>query len=183
MLDAALRELSSGDPHAVSANHIAKEAGATWGAVKYQFGDVDGLWAAVLRYIEERRGELVLAADPDAPLRARVEEIVEMLWHGLDTSDARAIDNLRTGLPRGRRELERDFPETAAALSSWQAGWVESCERAFAGLDVDADRVREVAAFIPGAMRGLTSEQQLGTYSDLDQARRGLTNAITAYLS
>ncbi|SIA48751.1 AcrR family transcriptional regulator [Mycobacteroides abscessus subsp. abscessus] len=42
--------------------------------------------------------------------------------------------------------------------------------------------MREVAAFIPGAMRGLVSEKQLGTYSDLEEARRGLTNAIVAYL-
>jgi hypothetical protein len=31
-------------------------------------------------------------------------------------------------------------------------------------------------------MRGITSERQLGTYSDLDKARRGLTNAIVSYL-
>jgi len=42
--------------------------------------------------------------------------------------------------------------------------------------------VREVASFIPGAMRGIASEHQLGTYTDLDVARRGLTNAIVAYL-
>ena len=39
-----------------------------------------------------------------------------------------------------------------------------------------------MAALIPGAMRGMVSERQLGTYADLDMARRGLTNAIVAYL-
>ena len=39
---------------------------------------------------------------------------------------------------------------------------------AFADLDVDPDRVREVAALIPGAMRGLVSERQLGSYADLE---------------
>jgi Bacterial regulatory proteins, tetR family len=38
MLDAAVRSLASGDPGAVSASRIAKESGATWGAVQYQFG-------------------------------------------------------------------------------------------------------------------------------------------------
>ncbi|MDT5151104.1 MAG: hypothetical protein QOI01_2837, partial [Mycobacterium sp.] len=52
----------------------------------------------------------------------------------------------------------------------------------FAGVDVDPARVREVASFIPGAMRGLASERQLGSYYDLGLARRGLTNAIVAYL-
>jgi hypothetical protein len=42
--------------------------------------------------------------------------------------------------------------------------------------------VREVAALIPGVMRGLVSERQLGSYADLDLARRGLTNALAAYL-
>ena len=58
MLEAALRSLATGDPGAASANRIAKDIGATWGAVKYQFGDIDGLWAAVLRRTAERRGDL-----------------------------------------------------------------------------------------------------------------------------
>jgi hypothetical protein len=55
-------------------------------------------------------------------------------------------------------------------------------QHAFAGLGVDPQRVREVAALIPGAMRGLVSERQLGSYADLDEARRGLTNALATYL-
>ncbi len=41
---------------------------------------------------------------------------------------------------------------------------------------------RRGQAFLPGAMRGITSERQLGSYSDLDLARRGLADAIAAYL-
>ena len=48
MLDVAVRVLAAGGPDAVSANSVAKEAGATWGVVQHQFGDADGLWAAVL---------------------------------------------------------------------------------------------------------------------------------------
>ncbi|MGF2951254.1 TetR/AcrR family transcriptional regulator, partial [Mycobacterium sp. THU-M116] len=50
------------------------------------------------------------------------------------------------------------------------------------GLGVDPERVQEVAALIPGAVRGLVSERQLGSYADLNMARRGLTNALVAYL-
>ena len=39
-----------------------------------------------------------------------------------------------------------------------------------------------MAALIPAAMRGITSERTLGTYGDLDDARDGLVNAIIAYL-
>ncbi|MGC4964280.1 TetR/AcrR family transcriptional regulator [Gordonia sp. DT218] len=183
MLDAALRSLASGGPGSVSANRIAKDIGATWGTVKYQFGDVDGLWAAVLQRSAERRGELPYRENNTAPLPRRVAEIVEMLFVGLTTSvDARALENLRAALPRDHAELERLYPNTAAELASWKESWARSCQKAFADLDVDPVRVREVAAFIPGALRGMVSEAQLGTYSDLDEARRGLTNAIVAYL-
>src|SRR5260370_35516138 len=79
MLDAAVRSLSSGDPGAVSATRIAKESGATWGAVQYQFGDVDGFWAAVLHRTAERRDATLSAwagVKPDPPLRERVAPII-----------------------------------------------------------------------------------------------------------
>ncbi|WP_186243187.1 TetR/AcrR family transcriptional regulator [Mycobacterium simulans] len=182
MLESALRSLASGDPGAASANRIAKESGATWGAVKYQFGDIDGFWAAVLHHTAQRRGELPSNAVCGGPLRDRVAVIIDTLYVGLTSTDSRAIETLRRALPNDRAELERLYPRTAAELSSWQHSWALACQKAFAGLDVDPRRIREVAAFIPGAMRGITSERQLGTYSDLDEARRGLTNAIVAYL-
>ncbi|CAJ1584390.1 TetR/AcrR family transcriptional regulator [[Mycobacterium] wendilense] len=182
MLEAAVRCLASGDPGAVSASRIAKEIGATWGTVKYQFGDVDGFWAAVLHHTAEQRGELPVRTDADLPLRERVSAIIETLYAGLTSSHSRAIENLRAALPSDAGELRRLYPRTAAELSTWGDSWLQSCERAFADLDVDAARVREVAAFIPGAMRGIVSERQLGSFFDLDEARRGLTNAIVAYL-
>jgi AcrR family transcriptional regulator len=185
MLNAAVRSLASGDPSAVSATRIAKESGATWGAVQYQFGDVDGFWAAVLHRTAERRDATFAAltsVKPDAPLRERVGAIIDTLYDGLASDDSRAIENLRAALPRDHRDLERLYPRTAAELFSWGKSWQETCQRAFAGLGVDPQRVREVAALIPGAMRGLVSERQLGSYADLDEARQGLTNALAAYL-
>jgi len=182
MLDAALRALAEGGPNAASANRIAKDIGATWGAVKYQFGDIDGLWAAVLRRTAERRADLPTLADPSAPLHERVATIIDTLYDGLTAPDSRAIETLRMSLPRDMAELDRLYPKTAAELTSWGTSWIEICQKAFADVDVDPGRIREVAAFIPGAMRGITSERQLGGYYDLDEARRGLTNAIVSYL-
>ena len=54
---------------------------------------------------------------------------------------------------------------------------------AFAGFDIDPGRLRRVRSLLPGAVRGVHSEQYLSTYADVDEARRGLTEAITAYLS
>lgn len=186
MLEAALTSLASGDPGSVSANRIAKEIGATWGAVQYQFGDTDGFWAAVLHRTAERRAAtfstLATTTQREVSLRERVGAIVETLYRGLASPDSRAIENLRAALPRDPRELERLYPRTAAELFSWGKSWLETCQNAFAGLGVDPERVREVATLIPGAMRGLVSERQLGSYADLDMARRGLTNALVAYL-
>lgn len=182
MLEAALQSLASGDPGAASANRIAKEVGATWGAVKYQFGGIDGFWAAILQRTGARCRELPSNAVSAGQLHERVALIIEILYEGLTSTDSRAIETLRKALPNDRAELEQHYPQTAVALSKWQHGWARACQDAFSGLDVDPDRIRDIAAFIPGAMRGLTSEKQLGTYSDLDQARRGLTNAIVAYL-
>lgn len=183
MLQAALEALATGDPNAVSANHIAKQVGVTWGAVKYQFGDVDDFWAAVLGHLAQRRGEIEFRTDQASGLEERVGQIVDLLWLGLDTPDVRAMNTLRSALPREREELERAFPKTAAELAAWQAGWIASCQRAFADLDVDPVRIREMAAMIPGAMQGLTAERQLSTYSDMGDAKRGLRNAIAAYLA
>src|SRR6202007_3146487 len=186
MLEAALKSLASGDPGSVSANRIAKEIGATWGAVQYQFGDNDGFWAAVLHRTAERRAAtfstLSAPVKPDAPLRERVGAIVDTLYRGLASPDSRAIENLRAALPRDPKELERLYPRTAAEISSWGKGCLQTCQHAFADLGGDPARVREVAALIPGAMRGLVSERQLGSYADLDEARRGPTNAPAAYL-
>ena len=182
MLEAALRSLASGDPGSVSANRIAKDIGATWGAVQYQFGDADGFWAAVLHRTAERRADVFTTVDQAAPLRDRVAGIIDTLYDGLAEPDSRAIENLRAALPRDHAELERLYPRTAAELFSWGQSWLQICVDAFEGLDVDPDRVREVATLIPGAMRGLVSERQLGSYADLDVARRGLTNALVAYL-
>ena len=186
MLDAAVRSLASGDPGAVSASRIAKESGATWGAVQYQFGDIDGFWAAVLHRTAERRDTTMSAftsAEPDAPLRERVGAIIDTLVS-------------RSGVARIRVRSKICGPHSPGSPTSWNVSIhvpPPSCSPgAKAGRkpartpspvsDVDPQRVREVAALIPGAMRGLVSERQLGSYADLDEARRGLTNALATYL-
>jgi AcrR family transcriptional regulator len=183
ILQAAVTALASGDPGAVSANRIAKQIGVTWGTVQYQFGDADAFWAAVLHHTAERRASVFANPDAADSLRARVSEIIETLYKGLTAPDSRAIENLRAALPRDPSELDRLYPRTAADLRSWGQGWHATCQKAFADLQVDPQRVHEVASFIPGTMRGLVSERQLGSYADQDEARRGLTNAIVAYLS
>ena len=183
MIRAAIAALATGDPTAVSGNRIAREIGATWGVVKYQFGDIDGLWAAVLRHTADQRGDLPANVKPDGTLQERVSALIDAMFYGLTTPEARAIETLRGALPREHAELEHEYPLTAAELASWKPSWDAAFERAFADLDLDPGKVRQMAALIPGAMRGLISEHTLGTYGNLDDARAGMSGAIVAYLS
>ncbi|NKY89281.1 TetR/AcrR family transcriptional regulator [Nocardia veterana] len=182
MLEAAIASLATGDPAAVSGNRIARDIGATWGVIKYQFGDIDGLWAAVLRHTADKRGDLPAGIKPDGTLHERVDALIRAMAVGLRRPESLAIETLRAALPRDHAELEREFPRTAAELASWKPNWDQACARAFADLDLDPVRVRRVAALIPAAMRGITSERTLGTYGDLDDAIEALVGGIVAYL-
>lgn len=183
LLRTALRLLAAGGPDAASASSVAREAGATWGTVQHQFGDVDGLWAAVLEYVLTDRDALTPRMPESPDLAARVDAVLDLLWNAMDRPASRAIHHLRLALPQQRDELEAAYPRTAAVIAQWDEAWTETVERAFDGLDVDPVRLARVRSLLPGAMRGLHSEQFLSTYTDPAEARAGLAGAITAYLS
>jgi AcrR family transcriptional regulator len=182
LLAVAVRCLAAGGPDCVSANLVAREAGVTWGTVQHQFGDVDGLWAAVLEYIALERGPMVPALPDQTELAERVGAVIDMLWLALDLPVSRAIYHLRTALPYDRVELERTFPRTAAAIVAWDADWTTVVERAFDGLDLDPTKLERVRAMLPAAMQGLRVEQAMSSYVDIGAARLGLRDATTAYL-
>lgn len=183
LLKVALRCLASGGPEAVSANLVAREAGVTWGTVQHQFGDVDGLWAALLDFVAEGRGPMMGVIPDQDDLAERVAAVVDAMWWALDQPASRAVYNLRTVLPLDRTELEVAFPRTAEAIAALDALWAESADLAFVGLDVDRVKLAQVRAMLPGAMRGLRLESEMSTYLDIEAARTGLRNAITVYLS
>lgn len=182
LLKEALYCLAEGGPEAGSANAVAKRAGVTWGTIQHQFGDVDGLWAAVLEYIAEHRGAMFEELPSQPEMGARVEAVVELLWSALGTPGAQAIYNLRDALPRQWEQLEESFPRTAAAMARWYAEWLEMCERSFAGLDVDERRLQLLCSLLPAAIRGIYFERPFSPRTDTGEGRRGLVDAITAYL-
>ena len=182
LLDTAIRCLAEGGADSVSANRVAREAGVTWGTVQHQFGDVDGLWAAVLTEVSSH-GPFVDRPPIEASLPERVVEVVELLWDAMGTAYARAVFNLRNALPHDRSVLEADYPRSAEAIAGWDRGFTEACEKAFHGMGVDPVRLRRAKELLPGALRGLQVEQQLGTYTDVEEARRGFADALVAYLA
>ncbi len=182
LLDVAVRCLAAGGPDAVSANQVAKEAGATWGVVQHQFGDTDGLWAAVLEHIASKFEPMAAPFADETEVPERVSAIIDVLWAAVDLPETHAINNLRLALPRDARVLEQSYPKTAAAIATWAAQWTAACKEAFDGLPVDQDKLRRVVALLPASMMGLRTEQHLVTYVDIDEARRGLTEAVASYL-
>lgn len=189
VLEVAITCLAAHDAsEPASASQIAREAGVTWGTVQHQFGDVDGLWAAVLALILDEWEPLPPEADSARSVSThttaeRVALIVDRFWNLLGTPRARAVNNLRTLLPGDRTELESAYPSTAAAIAAWDRVWTASYEGAFDGLPVDQDRLRRVRIFLPGALRGLRAEFELSTYADEPEGRRGLVEAIVVYLT
>jgi AcrR family transcriptional regulator len=183
LLRTALRALAEGGPEAASASSVARQAGATWGTVQHQFGDVDGLWAAVLEHVLSGTEARAPSFPDSADVAVRVDAVLDLLWDAMDLPASRAIHHLRLALPQGREELETAYPRTAAAIAHWDQAWTTTVTHAFDGLAVDPVRLARVRSLLPGAMRGLHDEQHLSTYTDPAEARAGLAGALTAYLS
>jgi AcrR family transcriptional regulator len=183
LLRVAVRCLAEGGPDAVSANLVAKEAGVTWGTVQHQFGDSDGLWAAMLESISERGTTLIPVPADVATLGERVTTVIETIWNALERPTVRAMYTLRSALPPDSGDLEAEYPRTAAALRDWDRRWEAACREAFEGVDVDPVRLHRVRSLLPGTVRGLHDEQRLSPFADIDGARLGLAEALTAYLS
>ncbi|MFB4309521.1 hypothetical protein [Actinomadura sp. GTD37] len=166
----------------VSANLVAKRAGVTWGTVQHQFGDVDGLWAAVLADLGSRGDMLPWKETDDGSVAERMGRIVDALWSGLDSPTGRAVATLRNLLPRNTAEFTETYPRTAEQLTRWDRRWRRAYARAFRGLVVDAYRLERVRHLLPAAVHGLYLEQRLSTWTDIDEARAVLAESIAGYL-
>ncbi|NVI86272.1 TetR/AcrR family transcriptional regulator [Actinomadura sp. BRA 177] len=167
----------------VSANLVAKRAGVTWGTLQHQFGDVDGLWAAVLEELGSRGDMLPWQDIDDGSVAERMSRIVDALWSGLDSTPGRAVAALRSLLLRSTAEFTETYPRTAEQLNRWDRRWRRAYARAFRGLVVDAYRLERVRHLLPAAVHGLYLEQHLSTYTDIDDARAVLAESIAGYLN
>jgi AcrR family transcriptional regulator len=183
VLDTALRLLATGGLEAVSANMVAKEAGVTWGTVQYQFGDADGLWAAVIEHVLDTAGPHIWGRPSAGSVEHRVGEVIELLWNTFDSCYDVAVSNLRSVLARNRSELERDYPRTARALDTLDATWAREFREFFDGVAVDPRRARQIIALLPLALRGLYAEHRYGSHNNVDDALSGLREAVTIYMT
>ncbi|WP_327140346.1 TetR/AcrR family transcriptional regulator [Nocardia sp. NBC_01327] len=184
LLDIAIVTLADGSGEPLSANRIAREAGVSWGTLKHQFGDIDGLWAAVLIELTDRSGANSPEIWPQVTgsIRERVWEMVDAIWTILDTPEGRAVEALRAGLPNGQDERLEVFPLTTGAMAGYEEAWRRAFEYFLAGLPLEAGKVHRVQALIPMAMRGINNERRLSSPAELTNARHCLVDAMAVYL-
>ncbi len=187
VLQVAVQVLASGDPSSVSANHVAKVAGVSWGTVQYHFGDADGTWAAVIdhsRQTTDRALPASLSAVTlaDGSPAERVEAIVEAIWTGYETPIARALLNLRFALPHDLDVLRAEYPKSARALASHTVEFDSIYEKFLDGIGAPSANIIRVRQFLPGAVLGLMIQQRLATMGDVEVAKRSLIDVVIAYL-
>ncbi len=185
ILDAAVSCLATGSPEAVSANRIAKEAGVTWGTIQHQFGDADGLWAAVLEQVADALTSYGVVGSVRQPrtIARQVSAIVEWLWNALDTPEARAVQTIRMRLSRDHEILTRMWPLTAAAIEDVDKAWTTMISAMLERLVGSKTKLHRVEQLLPAAMHGIQMQGEISTLTEVEEARRGLADAITAYLT
>lgn len=184
ILEVAVQCLGNGGSEAVSANLIAKKAGVTWGTIQHQFGDSDGVWAAVLEYVRASVAEeLPTAPNRTGSVAQRLSAIVDTLWRGLDTANSRAVQNLRSSLPRDQAVLAREYPATYHALRHFDETWTALFDELLGGVVSSRVKRQRVRSLLPSALRGIYTQSHLSTNSDAEEAKRGLIDALVAYLS
>jgi AcrR family transcriptional regulator len=183
ILAVAVRVLARGGTDVASANLVAREAGVTWGTIQHQFGDTDGVWAAVVAHASERWGaSFVAEATAGHTIEERVRAIVATMWGTLDDPMVRAVTNLRQLLPHDTDVLDVQFPATAAAIRRWDAAWNAAWDEIFRGLVRSKVKLRRVRSLLPGAVLGLHAESRRTTFVDADEGRRALVDAVALYL-
>ena len=184
ILAIAVACLATGSPEAVSANRIAKEAGVTWGTIQHQFGDADGLWSAVLEQVAGAltSHRLSTSIHPHRTLARQISAIVDWLWHALDAPEARAVQTIRMCLSRDHAVLTEEWPLTAAAIEHVDQAWKSMISGTLDGLVGSKVKLHRVEQLLPAAMHGIQLQGEISTLTDVEEARRGLAEAVTAYL-
>ena len=183
ILDVAIRCLAEGGPEAANVNLIARKAGVTWGTVQHHFGDTDGVWAALLEHAHQgSRETFPRRAAVSASLRPRVAAVVNAIWAAYEQPTVQAVMNLRLALPRDHNALAEAFPATSETLKAWDEGWSARWDTLFRDLVTSSTKLRRLQSLLPAALHGLYLTGQMPTFTDVEEGRKALIDAITCYL-
>lgn len=163
---------------AASTRRIADQAGLTWGAVQYHFGDRAGLLMAV---VDEGLAGLrdTLRNVPEAtagmPTRRRVEHVVDTAWEAFTSPSSMAAMEILISTRSMRGEwADRHLKEVAAAFSGLG-------QQLGAGLS--ARHAKTIGTMILDNLRGMAAAQMtVDEKLSAKKQRRALTDVLTAYI-
>lgn len=86
-------------------------------------------------------------------------------------------------LSRDHETLTRMWPLTAAAIEHVDQAWTTMITSMLEGLVGSKTKLHRVEQLLPAAMHGIQMQGEISTLTDVEEARRGLADAITAYLA
>jgi AcrR family transcriptional regulator len=163
---------------AAHANRIAERAGVTWGVLQYHFGDVAGLFAAVLaRGMEEVEGGFAALRIESDDRRERVAAVVDAGWRIFRSPLARAATEIVVNA-RSRRDEGGPREETLRRMTRALARLARSSLAEALG----APPPRGADGLLLAALRGfaLAMMMQPADY-DFAAERRALAEGIVRY--
>jgi len=179
IIDAVIAVVAEEGFARASAARIAERAGVTWGAVQHHFGAKDDILEAVLdagldhfeRCIEDLPRSGVTLAE-------RVSLVVDHAWAHYSSPHYRAILEI---LLSTRAD---DVPERSARSRQLTESATRLWSKAFADLDVSAERRGETEQFAFAALSGLAVQYaiQRGARDDsqeLDALKRAIARLLT----
>lgn len=184
IIELAIEMLADETSEPITVNLIARRAGYTWGVVQHQFGDADGVWAAVAESVlKQFRAAPVSGRAPrqGTPLRRRVAAMVDELWRANEAKEARAMDELRRLLPSDPQAFAASFPKTEAVMRRWDVEWRLAYELRFTDLGISRAKIDNVRRVAPAAVSGLVADLRRSRFPDAD-GRRSLIEILVAYL-
>ncbi|WP_436790842.1 TetR/AcrR family transcriptional regulator [Yinghuangia sp. YIM S10712] len=181
-LQQAIALLAQGGPDAAVANVIARETGVTWGVVQHQFGDADGVWAAVLDYaLTQSFGAIRKLQVAGETLDERVCSVVDVLWDLFGHPRSRAVFHLRLALPHDPEVLRAEFPKTYEAYQRSNSAWHEVWYDLFQDLDVSPEKTQKIRFLLPAALRGMRVTATAPS-ADLTAAKDTFAEILISYL-
>ena len=178
VIDETVRYLLDVGFTAPSVRRITERAGLTWGVVQYHFGDLDGLFMAVvdegLRQLTDVIEQLPALTDGLDP-KMRTAVVVDAVWPAFASPTSMAALEIliatRTSRPRaGNAQLaaiHTRFTELGAHL----------------GTDLDAPHAEAIGNLIWTVLRGMVVAQMVSPVQlDTARDRQTLIDVLNAYL-
>ena len=179
IIDAVIAVVAEEGFARASAARIAERAGVTWGAVQHHFGAKADILEAVLDagldHFERRIEDLPRSG---VTLAERVSLVVDHAWEHYSSPHYRATLEI---LLSTRAE---DIPERSARSLQLTEAATRLWSKAFADLDVSAERRSETERFAFAALSGLAAQcaiqrDSLGNSQDLDALKRAILRLLT----